>query len=441
MSPGWRSRLPAAGLALATGILGPGRADAEIPLGQAAGWHLSTDGRVNAFLSVAAGTGLPAQEQAVLGAGTADTPTSTNGLTATRIRNGLLTSILGFTGTKEVNPNFNVTARIALWMNISGSRTQNVAGDVDPRELYAKIEGRWGSLLAGSDSDLSRGGTLVDMRIAHEYGLGSPCATRDASGTGCGMVGFGAPFPWFDPGLVYSTPDLSGLQLSLGIYDPATVDNGKLDRTPLPRVEGEVKFDVHEMIHVFASSFWQVMEGTVQEVDAAGMQVAKDLHTNAWGAQAGGMMALGPVLLGGAACGGTGYSPLAAQSALTADANGVLRHSRGAFGLGAVLVDALRLKVAGGLGVWHLDKNKEEVGTMSASGAPTNPQLLEQNFGWTVGLYQTTGPVHFALEYFRADSTWYPLGVASATNPMVTVGVLTPRQAVNFANAGLTLVW
>ncbi|MGA3123129.1 MAG: hypothetical protein ABSF69_20350, partial [Polyangiaceae bacterium] len=91
MSPGWRSRLPAAGLALATGILGPGRADAEIPLGQAAGWHLSTDGRVNAFLSVAAGTGLPAQEQAVLGAGTADTPTSTNGLTATRIRNGLLT--------------------------------------------------------------------------------------------------------------------------------------------------------------------------------------------------------------------------------------------------------------------------------------------------------------------------------------------------------------
>ncbi|MGA3124931.1 MAG: hypothetical protein ABSF69_29660, partial [Polyangiaceae bacterium] len=343
--------------------------------------------------------------------------------------------------TKEVNPNFNVTARIALWMNISGSRTQNVAGDVDPRELYAKIEGRWGSLLAGSDSDLSRGGTLVDMRIAHEYGLGSPCATRDASGTGCGMVGFGAPFPWFDPGLVYSTPDLSGLQLSLGIYDPATVDNGKLDRTPLPRVEGEVKFDVHEMIHVFASSFWQVMEGTVQEVDAAGMQVAKDLHTNAWGAQAGGMVALGPILLGGAACGGTGYSPLAVQSALTADTQGVLRNSRGAFALGAVLIDALRLKVAGGLGVWHLDKNKDEVGTMNASGAPTNPQLLEQNFGWTVGMYQTTGPVHFALEYFRADSTWYPLGVASATNPIVTVGVLTPRQAVNFANAGLTLVW
>jgi hypothetical protein len=202
-----------------------------------------------------------------------------------------------------------------------------------------------------------------------------------------------------------------------------------------------VKFDVHEMIHVFASSFWQVMEGTVQEVDAAGMQVAKDLHTNAWGAQAGGMVALGPILLGGAACGGTGYSPLAVQSALTADTQGVLRNSRGAFALGAVLIDALRLKVAGGLGVWHLDKNKDEVGTMNASGAPTNPQLLEQNFGWTVGMYQTTGPVHFALEYFRADSTWYPLGVASATNPIVTVGVLTPRQAVNFANAGLTLVW
>jgi len=31
--------------------------------------------------------------------------------------------------------------------------------------------------------------------------------------------------------------------------------------------------------------------------------------------------------------------------------------------------------------------------------------------------------------------------VASATDPMVTVGVLTPHQAVNFANAGLTVVW
>jgi hypothetical protein len=432
----------ALGVSVATGLLGADRADAEIPLGQFAGWRLATDGRVNAFLSVATGTGLPDGETAILGAGVADTATSTNALTSSRIRNGFFTSILGFTGSKEVGTDFKVTVRVALWMNVAGSRTQNVAALVDPRELYAKVEGRWGRLLAGSDSDLSRGGTLIDLRIAHDYGLGYPCAIRDASGSACGMVGFGAPFPWFDPGFVYTTPNLHGVELSLGFYDPATVDNGNLDRTPVPRVEGEAKYDFKDTFHVFASGFWQVMEGTVQETSAVtGMAVEKDLHTNAWGAQAGAMLSVGPVLLGGAVCGGTGYSPLAAQSQLTADGSGMLRNSRGAFGLGGVVFDALRLKVAGGLGVWHLDKNKDEVGTMSATGAPTNPQLLEQNLGWTVGLYQTTDPVHFALEYFRAQSTWYPFGVPSAKNPMVTAGVSTPRQTVNFVNAGMTLAW
>jgi hypothetical protein len=432
------ARLAAAALVLFTCSQAP----AEIPLTQYHGWLLSTDGRLNAFLSVAEGNGLPDQEPAILGAGTADTADSAGGLHSTRIRNGLFTSILGFTGTKKISESFKVTARVGLWMNIAGTRTQDVAGLMDARELYGKIEGPWGSVLAGSDNDLSRGGILVDLMIAHEYGLGYPCAIRDASGIACGMVGFGAPFPWFDPGFVYSTPDLAGLQVSLGIYDPATVDNGNLSRTPFPRFEGEAKFDFNGKSHIFANGFWQVLEGTVRSVDGTtGMPVTKDLHTNAWGGQAGGMLSLGPIMLGGAASEGTGYSPLASQSQLTADSNGVLRSSRGAFGLGAVLVDALRLKMAGGLGVWHLDKNKDEVGTMSATGSPTNPQLIKENVGMTVGFYQTTEPVHFALEYFRAQSTWYPYGVPSATDPTVTAGVITPRQVVNFVNAGMTVVW
>jgi hypothetical protein len=335
-----------------------------------------------------------------------------------------------------------VTARVGLWMNIAGSRTQNVAALVDPRELYAKVEGRWGSLLAGSDSDLSRGGLLVDMRIAHEYGLGYPCAIRDASGSTCGMVGFGAPFPWYNPGFVYSTPSLGGLALSLGAYDPATVDNGALTRTPLPRFEGELKLDVRDVAYVFASGFWQDLEGTVQKTDAtSGNLVTRDRHTDAWGAQAGGMLSVGAVMLGGAAFAGTGYSPLAAQSQLSTDSSGALRNSRGAFGLAAFTIDRLSLKIAGGAGLWHLDKNQADAGPTNAAGNPTNPQLIRQNLGVTAGLYQAAGPVHFALEYFRAQSTWYPLGVASATDPTVTVRVVYPAQIVTFVNAGMTVVW
>ncbi len=444
MTPRAKSTL-AAGVALAVVLAGLRPALADIPLVEHDGWKVSTDGRVNAFLSVASGTGLPDQEPDFLGGGTNDTKDSTGGLHSTRIRNGFMMSILGFTGTKELSEDFKVTTRVALWMNVAGSRTQNVSGLVDPRELFGKIEGRWGSVLGGSDLSLfGRGGILVDFRIAHEYGLGYPCGIRDASGGGCGMVGFGAPFPGYNPGFVYATPSLSGFQLSLGLYDPATIGNAQLDRAPLPRVEGELKFEYKEIVRVFTSGLWQVLEGTVHNTDpVTGLGVAKNLHTDAWGVQAGAMLSLGPVMVGGAAYEGAGFSPLAAvdESQIAADSAGVLRNSRGAFALGAVLVDALRLKVAGGAGVWLLDKNKNDAGTSSATGSPTNPQLIKQNLGLTVGVYQTTGPVHFALEYFRAQQTWYDRGVASATDPMKTVGVVTPEQDVNFINAGMTTVW
>ncbi|HXN34480.1 MAG TPA: hypothetical protein VN894_21610, partial [Polyangiaceae bacterium] len=219
-------------------------------------------------------------------------------------------SIFGFTAYKEISQDFKVTARVALWMNAAGSRTQNVSGLVDPRELYGKIEGRWGSLLGGSDLSLfGRGGILIDYRIAHEYGLGYPCGIRDASGGACGMVGFGAPFPGYNPAFVYSTPNLAGIQLSIGAYDPATIDNASLNRAPLPRVEGELKYEYKEAIRVFANGFWQVLEGTVQNTTTGG---EKDLHVEGWGVQAGGMLSLGPVMLGGAAYAGAGFSPLAA---------------------------------------------------------------------------------------------------------------------------------
>jgi hypothetical protein len=438
------STLAAAGVTVATVLLGSTQATAQIPLAQYHGWDFSTDGRVNAFISVAEGTGLPTQESDFLGAGTEDTSTSTNALHSTRIRNGFLMSILGFTAVKEVNPNFKVTARVGVWLNASGTRTQNVAGLIDPRELYLKIEGGWGSVTGGSDLEIfGRGGMLLDMRIAHEYGLGYPCSIRDASGGACGMVGFGAPFPGWNPGFVYATPSLGGFQLSVGIYDPATIDNASLDRAPLPRFDGELKYEYKDMVRVFGSGFWQVLEGTVQNTGAGGGGGEKDLHVNGWGVQAGAMVSLGPIMLGGAAYEGAGFDPISAldESPLSADASGVLRNSYGAFGLGAILIDSVKLKIAGGLGLFHMDKNKDDPGVMDSTGSPTNPALIEQNLGYTVGLYQTTDPVHFALEYFRAESTWYPLGVASPTNPMVTVATLTPTQVVNFINAGMTVVW
>jgi hypothetical protein len=446
MTRGTKSLLAMFGLASATLLVEARPAIAEIPLVQYDGWRLSTDGRVNAYLSAAWGTGLPANEPDNLGAGTTDYADSNNDVHSTRIRNGFLMSILGFTGQKEVSPNFKVTTRVALWLNITGSRTKNNAAETDPRELYAKIEGSWGSFLGGSDLALfGRGATLMDADIAHDFGLGYPCSIQDASGGGCGMVAFGEPFPGFEPGFVYATPSLGGLQISLGAYDPATIANAQLNRAPLPRFEGEVKFNFRDSLRLFGSGFWQVLEGTVADT-TTGTLVERNLHTNAWGVQAGAMLAVGPIMLGGAAYKGAGFSPITYvdESVVAADSTGVLRDSYGAFGLGAILFNALHFKIAGGAGVWHLDKDKNDSGFVNSvdptNPQPTNPQLIKQNLGETVGIYQTTGPVHFALEYFRAEHTWYDYGVASASDPKVILAV-TPKQVLNFVNAGMTVVW
>lgn len=434
------SALAAATAVLAIALTRSIPARAEIPIADSQGWKLSTDGRVNTFLSVALGNGAQGPEDAP-GTGDAYSVDTNNTLRSTRIRNGFLTSILGFTLKKELNPNFKVTSRVALWMNASGYFEKNVPGSIDPRELYQKIEGPWGSFLAGSDLNLfGRGGILVDAAIMHDYGLGYPCGVKDTSGGACGMTGFGAPFPGFDAGVIYATPDLAGAQVSLGLYDPATVGLAQLDRAPLPRVEGEVKYAYGDLFRVFGSGFWQRLEGTVPDPGAARN---KNIEADAWGAQAGAMFTTGPIMLGGAAFKGAGFSPTTylEESKITADPLAVLRKARGFFGLGAVTFKSINLKLAGGLGIWHLDKTVNDQGPENIVGVPQDPKLIKENLGETIGLYQTTGPVHFALEYFRAKHTWYDRGVASATDPNVTARIETPTQTVNFINIGSTVAW
>ena len=412
----------------------------EVKLGEGDGWTVSTDGRVNAFISVARGTGIPdSQSLVVPGAVDDDAKDSNIKIRSTRIRNGFLASILGFNVNKQVLKDLKVTARAALWMNSSGGRTKNSPGGVDPRELYGKMEGSWGSFLGGSNLSLfGRGGILVDAEIAHDFGMGYPCSIQDAGGGACGMAAFGAIFPAFDPGFVYTTPSLGGFQLALGIYDPALVQNATLARAPLPRVEAEAAFAFKDVFKVFANGYWQTLEGSPINGD---MGKREDITATAWGGQGGFMLNVGPIMAGGAGFMGQGISPITfiEENELSFDKQGIPRKSRGGFGLAAIKIDAIHLKVAGGAGVFHLDKSSHDPEPVSAAGAG-NPSKLEQNFGITAGVYQTTGPLRFALEYFRAEHGLYKYGEADPNDP-TRITIKKPVQVVNFINAGFTIAW
>jgi hypothetical protein len=422
------------------------RAFGEVVIGNSGGWKLTTDGRVNAFISMDRGDGIPEGQPDFIGTVTRDRTKDVDGnIRGTRIRNGFLTSILAFEFSNQVSKNLKVTARVGLWMNMSSGRTKNNIGPVDPRELYGKLEGPWGSFLGGSHMALfGRGGIFIDYHIAHNFGLGYPCQIEDASGGACGMSGFGAPFPGFEPGFVYTTPNLGGFELAVGAYDPANVGLGQLNRTPWPRVEAEATYAFRNNVRVFASGFWQPLEGTITNPDPTttpGPLI--DINATAQGVQGGLMVSLGPVMIGGAAFAGQGMSSMMAldeNQASFSPAKGTPRKSRGGFGLAAIKVDSLGLKIAGGAGIFRLDKTPDDPLPVDAMGNVGNPQLLKQNLGYTVGIYQSTGPVHFALEYFRAEHTLYEYGVADPNDPTL-IYLIQPRQGVNFVNAGFTVVW
>jgi hypothetical protein len=412
---------------------------AEITLAEKDGWTVSTDGRVNAFISVARGTSLPdSQSLSVAGAVDDDAKDSNQKIRSTRIRNGFLASVLGFKVNKQVLKDLKVTARATLWLNSSVGRTKTQAGAVDPRELYGKMEGSWGSFLGGSHLSLfGRGGIVVDAEIAHDYGMGYPCAIQSAAGGACGMAAFGAIFPGFEPGFVYTTPSLGGFELAVGIYDPALVQNSQLARAPLPRLEAEASFAFKDVVKVFANGFWQTIEGSPQD----DMGTRKDITGTAWGGQGGFMLSVGPVMAGGAGFKGQGISPIThmEENELSFDKQGEPRKSWGGFGLAAIKFDAIHLKVAGGAGVFHLDKSSHDPEPVSVSGAG-NPNKLEQNFGITAGVYQTTGPLRFALEYFRAEHAMHKYGEADPNDP-TRITIKKAVQVVNFINAGFTIAW
>lgn len=408
-------------LVLAATVLAGRRAMADIPLVKANGWDVSLDGRLNTFVSFSRGTEQPTAVPTWAG-GVEDKAAGTNEIEMTRIRSGFITNVLGFTLVNQLTPNLKVTGRFATWVGVSQARNKSDNPNLDVREVYIKMEGAWGGVLAGRTLSLfGRGAILMDYDIQHGFGLGHPCSVRNVYGGACGYAGHGLLFPSFNAGVIYNTPDLAGLQLSVGAYDPAVISERQYERTPYPRVEAELKYHFRNVFQVFADALWQRI----------GSNVDPKLNPDVSGVAGGASVNLGPFAMGGAVYSGQGlglYVPME-DTPLFSDEMGVLRKSRGFVGMAALTFGGT--KIAGGAGVSQLMKTSTE---------PTGPfetlTIPKQQIGISAGLYQTVAKqLVLALEYFRGDYQWYDSKDANTGN------AVTNKQTVNFINAGVTLIW
>lgn len=424
------------------------------------GWELFSSGRINGFVSYTKGDGFPlsskdsngqlvqirggglpqgdaAVEQSV---NDMDQPVDAGKIEGMRVRSGFLGNVLGFGARRKLtNDGTTLKGYVAIWAFIeSEARRKYRPVPADVREGYLKLEGPWGSLLVGRSLTLfSRGATEIDFMYGHGYGLGYP-GSVDINGPAAGHIGFGVLANGFAAGVVYATPNVGGLQLTVGAFDPSMLA-GSWERTKWLRPEGELTYDVElgdiGRIHLFANGGWQKVYVSSSTRD-----------TTAYGAGYGGRIEVGPVHLGLAGHWGKGLGlnyALESNDATVAstEQDYVLRTTDGYYGQLQLALG--KVDVSAGVGITRvklLDSDRSDtrnddndkatpVANDDANPAAQDPlawSVAKHQLGMSGGVvYHFTDQLHFDLDYFRANFAWY----------------LGERQVVNFVNAGATLLW
>ncbi len=302
-------------------------------------------------------------------------------------------------------------AVITIWGTIDSEgqrKGQIIYGNV--QEGYGKLEGPWGSLLAGRALDLfSRGATENDFLYGHGFSFGFP-GNIDNNGPSAGLIGFGVMAAFFSPGIVYATPSLAGLQLAVGLYDPTTLPGG-YEATRYARPEAELTYDLQvrsAKLHLFAN-------GLYQDVYLAG----RNTKAKAYGVGYGGRIEAGPVHLGVAAHYGPGLGlAYALQSGpISTSDTGELRTFDGYSALLQLVAGRLNFNLGWGISRCFLLES-DRVNGMSS--------ILKRQIGYSAAIVMhTTEHLHFSIDALRGDAAWFQ----------------GEKQIFTFVNTGMTVTW
>jgi hypothetical protein len=419
-------------------------------------WTVFIDGRQGAFVSAVKGDGFPqdaitmghdstgasvvagsspakgggnseaASEQGLV-PGTTDQYTQGT-IERMRIRSGMISNTLGIGVRGPVTAYTTVKAYMQIWTWVeSASQVKTALNYADIRQGYVKLEGPWGSLLVGRSRGLfSRGATDIDVLYGHGYGVGYPGGIDTAGGPTQGQIGFGLLGSGFAAGVVYATPVLSGLQLSVGAFDPVQLQ-GAWPRTKWARPEAELTFEqpIADLGKVVLFG-----NGTYQRAYKNGYSSSGPSFTAAKGVTYGGRLELGPVHLGlsGLYGYGLGLNYALEVSDASMDLGTNMRKSDGYYVQAQVAVGKVDLMASWGITRIFLTDydNTKIVSTVDPTVSYYQFSVIKHQMGTSCGaVYHARPWLHIDVDYFRADFAWF----------------LGQKQIINVANAGMMFTW
>lgn len=429
------------------------------------GWEVFTGGRVNAFGNYFKGQGYPQAtlEHEVVGGGVNPSQATVRvvpddpmeqipqgTLEGMRVRSGFLSNVLGFGVRRQVSESVRITGYFEIWAPIEAlNRRKFYPVNPDIRQGWAKIEGPWGSVVAGRSLSLfSRGATMIDFFYAHGYALGF-APDIESQGPTNGHIGTGVLGSSFNAGIVYATPVLGGFQLSVGAYDPSPFA-GAWERNKYLRPEFEATYELDfgkGKFVAFANGGYHWLYRH-NEPESTG--------TTVYGLGYGGRVEFGPVRLGASGYRGKGVGLFYAFENSDGNFNvhdicqtyttnpDCMQEGRGPgwqmyeprFTDGVNVIAQLKLgkvDLSGGWGFSQLHLLDIDRIRVDKAMTPDNPDddvipysNIKRQTGFSaVAVFHASENLHIALDWFRIDARWYK----------------SEKQVVDYVSLGTTINW
>jgi hypothetical protein len=409
-------------------------AEADVPLAKVDNWELFTNGRVNGFFSYGQGDANPLErtlpdgrtEHIPLGGGLDVSydniaKLDANGMAlpvqgtfkSMRLRSGFVPNVLGFGLKRSLNENTTLKIYTSFWGSIETEAQRKTAPNITSfQEGYMRVDAPWGIVVVGRSLSLfSRGATETDFMYGHGYGLGYP-GNIHTNGPTAGLIGFGVLAAFFSPGIVYATPQVGGLQLWMGVYDPTPLP-GNYESTRWARPEAELTYDFKTTgfkAHLFGN-------GAYQKLYNPGTEVSGTMY----GAGYDDRFEFGPVHIG--ASGhygkglGLGYSLQGGSVSVGPSPENELRNFDGYSVLAQFVAGQFDFNLGWGMSrTYQLQSDKDD-GSISV--------LKNQQAYTAVIVYHVTDNIHLALDYIHGDAKWF----------------LGEEQKFDFLSTGATATW
>lgn len=316
-----KTRLAAAVATAAVGLSLSTASNAVVVVGGDNGWEVSFDGNINAFYvqgnydagydgfgytaptsnSTVANGMVPVAGSGGNSSFVDGTGSSLNSLDASRVTTGFLPAFFSFNVKSPTVNGMTGTARFSFAPQITNGNVKNQlyadsplglgngiqGSSIDTREVLVNLDGAFGTVSFGRTlSIFGRNAILKDMTL---FGVG--IANGQSGAVTAGRIGRGYTYPNFNARFSYKTPNFSGLQAEIGLYDPSIEQTNStanlLNQTDTPRFEGELSYTT-----AFSGGSAQVwVDGLWQDIENRGAGATGDVSVQAWGVGAEGKMA------------------------------------------------------------------------------------------------------------------------------------------------------